>query len=48
LKRIVEYENNLSGFGSYEHGGESPGFIKCREFLEYLKSVWLLKKVSFS
>jgi len=48
FKRIGGYKSDLSGFGRFEHGNESPGFIKGREFLEYLKNVWLLKKISFS
>jgi hypothetical protein len=45
FKRIGGNENDSFGFGCYEHGSESPGFMKCREFLGYLKNFWLLRKV---
>jgi hypothetical protein len=32
--------------GCYEHGNEPSGSVKCREFLDYLKTDELLKKDS--
>jgi hypothetical protein len=32
--------------GSYEHGNEPSGYIKCWEVLEYLRNWRLLKKGS--
>ena len=30
--------------GSFDHGNEPRGSIKCREFLDYLRNCWPLKK----
>jgi hypothetical protein len=32
--------------GSFEHGNEPSGSIKCWKILEWLSDCWLLKKVS--
>jgi hypothetical protein len=32
--------------GTCECGNELSGYLKCREFLDYLQNSWLLKKES--